>query len=61
MKETPEKPEEAGWMGSICFMKETPEPERGSSCVPWIGIPDGTIAVVMTSGAFDGYAPPGFY
>jgi len=37
------------------------EPERGSSCVPWIVIPDGTIAVVMSSGAFIGYQPPGMY
>merc|ERR1712166_180139 len=36
------------------------EPERGSSCVPWIVIPEGTIAVIMTSGAFACYGAPGF-
>lgn len=34
------------------------EPER-SSCSPWIIIPDGTIAVLLTSGAFEGYPGAG--
>ena len=34
------------------------EPAR-SSCLPYIIIPDGTIAVLMSSGAFERYAEPG--
>ena len=33
------------------------EPTRG--CAPYQIVPDGTIAVVFTSGAFTSYAPPG--
>jgi len=33
------------------------EPERG--CAPWVVVPDGTIAVVFTSGAYDYNAKPG--
>lgn len=36
-------------------------PQRSSSCIPFIVIPEGTIAVVMTSGAFVCYANPGMY
>jgi|APCry1669189534_1035231.scaffolds.fasta_scaffold45499_1 hypothetical protein len=35
------------------------EPTR-SSCTPYIVIPDGTIAVLMSSGAFERYADAGF-
>jgi len=35
------------------------EPTR-SSCAPYIVVPDGTIAVIMSSGAFTGYNAPGF-
>jgi hypothetical protein len=35
------------------------EPQR-SSCAPYIVIPDGTIAILLSSGEFIGYAEAGF-
>ena len=36
------------------------EPQR-SSCLPYIVIPDGVIAIIMKSGAFEQYGEPGIY
>ena len=36
------------------------EPER-ASCAPWITVPDGTIAVLTSSGAYEGIVPAGLH